>query len=159
MRNLILGLIVLVGLSASACSDKGKQFAATTDRVAGYVGTGLLLVDQYTAAGQMSPETGTAIVTILRQVNTLNGQLITEGKRYVQPDGNLKLTGDGQQQLLAIVATSTSLANTLINDPRVLALPDNQRKQITMLVVNLSTTVLSIGELVKAIKTVEEINR
>lgn len=159
MRNLMLGLIVLVGLSASACNDKGKQFAATTDRVAGYVGTGLLLVDQYTAAGQMSPETGTAIVTILRQVNTLNGQLVAEGKRYVQPDGGLKLTGDGQQQLLAIVATSTSLANTLINDPRVLALPDGQRKQITMLVVNLSSTVLSIGELIKTIKTVEEINQ
>lgn len=155
MRHFILGLIVLVGLSGVACNDKGKQFAATTDRVAGYVGTGLILVDQYTSTGQMSPETGVAIVTVLRQVNTLNGQLVTEAKTYVQPDGSLALTGDGQQKLLNILASSTNIINTLTNDPRVLALPDTQKAQINALVVNLGATIATLGELVKTVKIVK----
>ena len=155
MRHFILGLIVLVGLSGAACNDKGKQFAATTDRVAGYVGTGLILVDQYTSTGQMSNETGVAIVTVLRQVNTLNGQLVTEAKTYVQPDGSLALTGDGQAKLLAILASSTNIINTLTNDPRVLALPDTQKAQINALVVNLGATIATLGELVKTVKLVK----
>ena len=155
MRHFILGLIVLVGLSGVACNDKGKQFAATTDRVAGYVGTGLILVDQYTSTGQMSAETGVAIVTVLRQVNTLNGQLVTEAKTYVQPDGTLALTGDGQQKLLNILASSTNIINTLTNDPRVLALPDTQKAQINALVVNLGATIATLGELVKTVKIVK----
>lgn len=155
MRHFILGLIVLVGLSGTACNDKGKQFAATTDRVAGYVGTGLILVDQYTSTGQMSAETGVVIVTVLRQVNTLNGQLVTEAKTYVQPDGSLALTGDGQAKLLAILASSTNIINTLTNDPRVLALPDTQKAQINALVVNLGATIATLGELVKTVKLVK----
>ena len=155
MQNLFFGLIVLVGLSGVACSDKGKQFAATADRVAGYVGTGLILVDQYTSTGQMSNETGIAIVTVLRQVNTLNGQLVTEAKTYVQPDGSLALTGDGQAKLLAILASSTSLVNTLTNDPRVLALPDGQKTQINALVGNLGATIATLGELIKTVKLVK----
>jgi hypothetical protein len=156
VRNIILGLVVLIGLSGAACNDKGKQFAATTDRVAGYVGTGLILVDQYTSTGQMSNETGVAIVTVLRQVNTLNGQLVTEAKTYVQPDGTLALTGDGQQKLLNILASSTSIINTLTNDPRVLALPDTQKTQINALVGNLGATIATLGELVKTVKLVKE---
>lgn len=159
MRNIILGLVVLIGLSASACNDKGKQFAATTDRVAGYVGTGLILVDQYTSTGQMSAETGVAIVTVLRQVNTLNGQLVTEAKTYVQPDGSLALTGDGQQKLLAILASSTSIINTLTNDPRVLALPNTQKAQINALTVNLGATIATLGELIKTIKLVKGVKQ
>ena len=155
MRNIILGLIVLVGLSAVACSDKGKQFAATTDRVAGYVGTGLILVDQYTSTGQMSAETGVAIVTVLRQVNTLNGQLVTEAKTYVQPDGTLALTGDGQTKLLAILTSSTNVINTLTNDLRVLALPESQKAQINALTANLGATIATLGELVKTVKVVK----
>ncbi len=155
MRNLFLGLIVLVGLSGAACSDQGKQFAATTDRVAGYVGTGLILVDQYTSTGQMSNETGAAIVTVLRQVNTLNGQLVAEAKTYVQPDGNLALTGDGQAKLLAILASSTNVINTLTNDPRVLALPDGQKTQINALTANLGATIATLGELIKTVKLVK----
>lgn len=156
MRNIFLALIVLIGLSSVACSDKGKQFAATTDRVAGYVGTGLILVDQYTSTGQMSAETGVAIVTVLRQVNTLNGQMVTEAKTYVQPDGSLALTGDGQAKLLAILASSTNIVNTLTNDPRVLSLPDTQKAQINALVVNLGATIATLGELVKTVKLVKE---
>lgn len=156
MRNIILGLVVLIGLSGAACDDKGKQFAATTNRVAGYVGTGLILVDQYTSTGQMSNETGVAIGTVLRRVNTLNGQLVTEAKTYVQPDGTLALTGDGQAKLLAILTSSTNVINTLTNDPRVLALPDGQKAQINALTANLSATIATLGELVKTVKLVKE---
>jgi hypothetical protein len=127
--------------------------------VAGYVGTGLILVDQYTSTGQMSAETGVAIVTVLRQINTLNGQLVTEAKTYVQPDGSLALTGDGQQKLLNILASSTSIVNTLTNDPRVLGLPDTQKTQINALVGNLGATIATLGELVKTVKLVKGVKQ
>ena len=155
MRNLFLGLIVLIGLSTSACSDKGKQLAASTDRVAGYIGVGLIIVDQQTSTGQMSPETGVAIVTALRQVNTLNGQLVTEAKKYVDADGNLALTGDGQQNLLNILASSNGIINTLVNDPRVLNLSEPKRNEIIAVAANLSATIASIGELIKTTKTIK----
>lgn len=155
MRNLFLGLIVLIGLSTVACSDKGKQFAASTDRIAGYVGVGLLIVDQQTSTGQMSAETGVAIVTVLRQVNTLNGQLVTEAKKYIDADGNLALTGDGQQDLLKILASSNGIINTLVNDPRVLSLSESKRNEIIAVAANLSATIASIGELIKTTKTIK----
>ena len=155
MHRIAFYALLIFSCVSFGCSDQGKQFAATTDRIAGYVGTGLIIVDQQTTTGQMSAETGVAIVTVLRQVNTLNGQLVTEAKTYVQPDGTLALTGDGQQKLLAILASSTSIVNTLTNDPRVLALPDTQKTQINALVVNLGATIATLGELVKTVKLVK----
>ena len=155
MRNIFLALIVLIGLSSVACSDKGKQFAASTDRIAGYVGVGLIIVDQQTSTGQMSPETGVAIVTALRQVNTLNGQLVIEAKKYIDADGNLALTGDGQQNLLNILASSNVIINTLVNDPRVSNLEDGKKAQIIAVTNNLSATIATIGELIKTAKTIK----
>jgi hypothetical protein len=103
----------------------------------------------------MSPETGVAIVTALRQVNTLNGQLVTEAKKYVNADGNLALTGDGQQNLLNILASSNSIVNTLVNDPRVLNLSEPKRNEIMAVAANLSATIASIGELIKTTKTIK----
>jgi len=156
MHRIAFYALLIFSCVSFGCSDQGKQFAATTDRIAGYVGTGLIIVDQQTTTGQMSAETGVAIVTVLRQVNTLNGQLVTEAKTYVQPDGTLALTGDGQQKLLAILASSTNVINTLTNDPRVLALPDTQKTQINALVGNLGATIATLGELVKTVKLVKE---
>lgn len=151
MRRASFALIALIALT-SACSDQGKQFAATTDRIAGYVGTGLVIVDQQTSTGQMSPETGVAIVTALRSVNTLNGQVVDEAKKYVDSNGNLRLTGDGQDKLLKILDSSTVVVNGLINDERVLSLQPSQRQQITLVAMNIGATIASLTELVKTAK-------
>lgn len=149
-----LSLLVLITLTSlfTGCSDEGKQFAATTDRIAGYVGTGLIIVDQQTSTGQMTPETGVAIVTALRSVNTLNGQLVTEAKQYVDANGNLKLTGDGQSKLLKILDSSQAVVNTLLNDTRVISMEPAKREQITTVVANIGATIASLGELVKTAK-------
>jgi hypothetical protein len=152
MRKASLFLLIAVASMFGGCSDQGKQFAATTDRIAGYVGTGLIVVDQQTSTGQMSPETGVAIVTALRSVNTLNGQLVTEAKRYVDADGNLKLTGDGQTKLLAILDSSQAVINTLVNDTRVVSMAPEKREQITVITSNLSATIATLGELIKTAK-------
>ena len=155
MRKASFLILIAISTMFGGCSDEGKQFAATTDRIAGYVGTGLILVDQQTSTGQMSAETGVAIVTALRQVNTLNGQLVTEAKKYVDADGNLALTGDGQQNLLNILASSNGIINTLVNDPRVLNLSEPKRNEIIAVAANLSATIASIGELIKTTKTIK----
>lgn len=152
MRKASLFFLIVVASMFGGCSDQGKQFAATTDRIAGYVGTGLIVVDQQTSIGQMSPETGVAIVTALRSVNTLNGQLVTEAKRYVNADGNLKLTGDGQTKLLAILDSSQAVINTLVNDTRVVSMAPEKREQITVITSNLSATIATLGELIKTAK-------
>lgn len=150
-------LIPVLGLSilgASGC-DRGREFAATLDRVSGYVGTGLAIVDEQTAAGTMSPETGAAIVTTLRQVNTVNGKLITEARQYLTPDGKLALTANGQTSLLAIVGSSRSVAVKLLTDPRITSLPEAEQAKWVSVVNNLTTTLDLIAEIVKTAKTKE----
>jgi len=152
MRKASILLLITLASMFGGCSDEGKQFAATTDRIAGYVGTGLIIVDQQTSTGQMSAETGVAIVTALRSVNTLNGQLVAEAKQYVDKDGNLRLTGDGQAKLLKILDSSQAVVNTLLNDTRVISMEPTKREQITNVVANIGATIASLGELVKTAK-------
>lgn len=152
MRRITLYALLIFSCVSFGCSDQGRQFAATTDRIAGYVGTGLIIVDQQTTTGQMSPETGVAIVTALRSVNTLNGQLVAEAKQYVDKDGNLRLTGDGQAKLLKILDSSQAVVNTLLNDTRVTSMEPAKREQITSVVANIGATIASLGELVKTAK-------
>jgi len=154
MRNIGLVALFIGVLGVSACSDQGKQFAATTDRIAGYIGTGLVVVDQLSTAEQISPETATAIVTVLRQVNTINGQVIVEAKKYVKPDGTLALTGDGQQKILTLVSSANGLVTNLLNDSRVINLPEAQRKQINAFSINLKQTLIALDQLIKTIKLV-----
>lgn len=152
MRKASFLILIAISTMFGGCSDEGKQFAATTDRIAGYVGTGLIIVDQQTSTGQMSAETGVAIVTALRSVNTLNGQLVAEAKQYVDANGNLKLTGDGQAKLLQILDSSQAIVNTLLNDTRVVSMEPAKREQITSVVANIGATIASLGELVKTAK-------
>ena len=152
MRKASFLILIAISTMFGGCSDEGKQFAATADRIAGYVGTGLIIVDQQTSTGQMSPETGVAIVTALRSVNTLNGQLVAEAKQYVDANGNLKLTGDGQAKLLKILDSSQAVVNTLLNDTRVISMEATKREQITSVVANIGATIASLGELVKTAK-------
>ena len=159
MHRIAFYALLIFSCVSFGCSDQGKQFAATTDRIAGYVGTGLILVDQQTTTGQMSAETGVAIVTALRSVNTLNGQLVAEAKQYVDKDGNLRLTGDGQAKLLKILDSSQAVVNTLLNDTRVTSMEPAKREQITAIVSNISATIVTLGELVKTVKLAKEVQK
>lgn len=152
MKKFFSIALIATAFSMIACADQGKQFAATTDRVAGYVGTGLIIVDQQTTTGQMSADTGVAIVTALRAINTLNGQLIAEAKNHIDANGNLNLTAEGQSKLLSIVNSSTAVVNTLVNDPRVTSIPNEKRVAINAVIGNLNATLVSLDELIKAIK-------
>ena len=146
-------LIGFISLASFGCSNDGKQFAATTDRIAGYVSTGLTLVDQQTSTGLMSRDTGAAIVVALRSVNTLNAQVIEEGKRYVDPTtGNINLTADGKVKLVDILNSSTQIAVTLTQDDRILKLSQTQREQILGIIGGINATTSSLIQLVKAAK-------
>jgi hypothetical protein len=146
-------LIALVSLASFGCSNDGKQFAATTDRIAGYVSTGLTLVDQQTSTGLMSRDTGAAIVVALRSVNTLNAQVIEEAKRYVDPTtGAINLTADGKVKILDILNSSTQIAVTLTQDDRILKLSQTQRDQILGIIGGINATTSSLIQLVKAAK-------
>lgn len=153
MRYALIAVIALVSLAGVGCSNDGKQFATTTDRIAGYVSTGLTIVDQQTATGQMSKETGVVIVTALRSVNTLNGQVVDEAKKYVDSKGNINLTADGKARLVEILASSTQIVTTLTQDDRILKLSQTQREAIMPIIISVNATTASLIELVKAVKT------
>jgi len=153
MRTLLLTAILGLCLAGAGCSDDGKQFAATTDRIAGYVSTGLTIVEQQTSTGLMSRDTGAAIVVALRSVNTLNAQVILEGQRYVDPNtGKINLTADGKVKLLDILNSSTQIAATLTQDDRILKLSQTQREQILGIIGGINATTGSLIQLVKAAK-------
>lgn len=153
MRTLLLTAILGLCLAGAGCSDDGKQFAATTDRIAGYVSTGLTIVEQQTSTGLMSRDTGAAIVVALRSVNTLNAQVILEGQRYVDPNtGKINLTADGKVKLIDILNSSTQIAATLTQDDRILKLSQTQREQILGIIGGINATTGSLIQLVKAAK-------
>jgi len=153
MRILLLTVILGLCLAGAGCSNDGKQFAATTDRIAGYVSTGLTIVEQQTSTGLMSRDTGAAIVVALRSVNTLNAQVILEGQRYVDPNtGKINLTADGKVKLLDILNSSTQIAATLTQDDRILKLSQTQREQILGIIGGINATTGSLIQLVKAAK-------
>jgi hypothetical protein len=140
-------------LAGAGCSDDGKQFAATTDRIAGYVSTGLTIVEQQTSTGLMSRDTGAAIVVALRSVNTLNAQVILEGQRYIDPNtGKINLTADGKVKLIDILNSSTQIAATLTQDDRILKLSQTQREQILGIIGGINATTGSLIQMVQAAK-------
>lgn len=150
MRRLILIFSMILFLAGC---DKSKEFAKSLDRVSGYVDTGLQLIDRQTAAGQMSKETGIAAATALQEINTFNGQLIAETKKYQSADGQrLELTGDGKAKILAIVQSSKTVATNLLNNPDFLKTPEEKRRQLTLLVRDISETITALAELAAAIK-------
>jgi len=153
VRYFLLTAILGLCLAGAGCSNDGKQFAATTDRIAGYVSTGLTIVEHQTSTGLMSRDTGAAIVVALRSVNTLNGQVIEEGKRYVDPNtGAISLTADGKTRIIDILNSSTQIAVTLTQDDRVLKLSQTQREQILGIIGGINATTGSLIQLVKAAK-------
>ena len=148
---LLLGSIVGLGAMTMGC-DKSKEFAKTTDRVAGYVAAGLTLVDRQTSTGEMSNETGLVIVNALNRVNTLNREMVTEAQKYVTPGGDLALTADGKTRLLTILGSSQTAVTSLVNDPNFLKLPAAKRQEVSVLVLDLTNTIKAMVALVEAVK-------
>lgn len=148
---LLLGSIVGLGAMTMGC-DKSKEFAKTTDRVAGYVAAGLTLVERQTTTGEMSKETALVIVNALDQVNTLNRELVVEAQKYTTPAGDLALTADGRTRLLTILGSTKTIATNLVNDPNFLKLPEAKRQEVTLLIQDLTNTITAAASLVEAVK-------
>ncbi len=85
--------------------------------------------------------------------------MVAEAKQYVDKDGNLRLTGDGQAKLLKILDSSQAVVNTLLNDTRVTSMEPAKREQITAIVSNISATIVTLGELVKTVKLAKEVQK
>ncbi len=147
---LLIGVLGLGGLTTGC--DKSKEFAKTTDRVAGYVAAGLTLVERQTATGEMSKETGLVIINALDQVNTLNRELVAEAQKYTTPAGDLALTADGRTRLLTILGSTKTIATNLVNDPNFLKLSEAKRQEVTLLIQDLTNTITAAASLVEAVR-------
>lgn len=121
-----LSLLLVV---TSAC-DRSRELAANLDRTAGYLDTAAALVANQVTAGTISETTGAAIVTDLRQVNRLNADLISTARGYLTADGSLRLTGDGQARLLAIVGSARQVISSRLSDPEFSKLTPSARVEI-----------------------------
>ena len=148
----LLVIFALGGTLLLTGCDKAKEFAKATDRVAGYVGVGHAIVARQTATGEMTAATGLVIVDVLTQINTLNGALIVEAKKYQTADGNLALTGEGKAKLLAIVGSSKTIVQSLVNNPAISDLSPTKRQEITLLATNLTDTITALATLIEAVK-------
>lgn len=147
-RFLIIALLLVTG---SAC-DKSKQFAVNVDRIAGYIDSAGALVASQVETGTISRETGARIVADLRQVNRLNGDLISTARGYLTPDGSLRLTGDGQARLLAIVSSARQVITSRLSDPDFTNLSDGQRAEIARNLRQVETILVLLDETIRTAK-------
>lgn len=148
---LLAGLIGMAGMT-TAC-DKSKEYAKTLDRVSGYVGTGLELVEYQVQSGQIEKEPAIAITTALKAINEINGQLVVETKKHVSADGKtLVLDPESKGKLLAIVGSSSQVAINLINNPTFQSIPADKRDKYTILIKEITATVDVLGQLINAVK-------
>ena len=155
MRSKIfLTMVLIFGLSTSGC-DKTRDFAVNVDRVAGYLDTAGALVASQVESGTISKQTGVAVVETLQQVNRLNGELITEGRNYLATDGSLRLTGDGQARLLAIVVSARRVISARLADPAFTSLEESKRAEITKNLRQVETILALLGETIKTAKLVK----
>lgn len=152
-HRIFLATGLALALVATAACDKSKEYAKLNARLAGYIQVGIELVDRQTSAGQMSAGTGLAVVNALSTVNTINGELIAESKKYLSPDGSaLVFDPAGKARVLQIVESGeTVLANLLTSDAFASLDPD-KRKQWVELIQNLTLTLDTLGEVVRATK-------
>lgn len=155
MRSKIFLTVVLIfGLSTAGC-DKTRDFAVNVDRVAGYLDTAGALVASQVESGTISKQTGVRVVETLQQVNRLNGELITEGRNYLTPDGSLRLTGDGQARLMAIVVSARRVISARLADPEFTNLEESKRAEITKNLRQVETILALLGETIKTAKIVK----
>ena len=155
MRSKVfLTMVLIFGLSTVGC-DKTRDFAVNVDRVAGYLDTAGALVASQVESGTISKETGVRVVETLQQVNRLNGELITEGRNYLAPDGSLRLTGDGQARLMAIVVSARRVISARLADPAFTSLEESKRAEITKNLRQVETILALLGETIKTAKLVK----
>lgn len=155
MRSKVfLTMVLIFGLSTVGC-DKTRDFAVNVDRVAGYLDTAGALVASQVESGAISKQTGVAVVETLQQVNRLNGELITEGRNYLAPDGSLRLTGDGQARLMAIVVSAKRVISARLADPAFTSLEESKRAEITKNLRQVETILALLGETIKTAKLVK----
>lgn len=152
-KFLMIALLLVSG-SAATC-DKSQQFATNVDRVAGYLDTAGALVSSQVETGTISKETGARIVKDLQQVNRLNGDLISTARGYLTPDGSLRLTGDGQARLLAIVSSARQVITARLADPEFTKLSDNQRTEIGRNLRQVETILALLDETIRTAKLVK----
>lgn len=152
--KIFLMMVLMFGLSTAAC-DKTKEFAVNVDRVAGYLDTAGALVASQVESGTISKQTGVAVVETLQQVNRLNGELIAEGRNYLVPDGSLRLTGDGQARLMAIVVSARRVISARLADPEFTSLEESKRAEITKNLRQVETILALLGETIKTAKIVK----
>ena len=146
--------VLLIGLAGStAACDKSTEYAKTLDRVAGYVSTGLDLVEYQVGTGQLAKDPAIAITTALITVNEINGQLIVETKKYISADGkSLNIDQAGKDKLLAIVNSSRSVATGLLANPSFASIPDDKRQKYIVLINEITATIDVVGQLIDTVK-------
>ncbi|NDG19065.1 MAG: hypothetical protein EB117_12445 [Betaproteobacteria bacterium] len=150
--GLAILLIPTLAISLSACNGS-KEYVKTLNRVSGYVNTGLTMVEYQVDRKQISNEAALAITSALTTVNTINGELIVESKKYVSADGKtLTLNQEGKSKLLAIVTASQNVSTSLLLNPAFLALPEGQRMKYVSLIRELTATVDVLSQLINAVK-------
>lgn len=152
-HRIFLATSLALTLVATAACDKSKEYAKLNARLAGYIQVGLELVDRQTSAGQMSAGTGLAVVNALSAVNTINGELIAESKKYLSPDGS-KLVFDlaGKAKVLQIIESGETVLANLLTSEAFGSIPADKRKEWLDLIQNLTLTLDTLGEVVRAAK-------
>lgn len=154
--RIAVALLVAVAVLGSAC-DKDREFAKLNARVAGYLDVGIQLVDKQTTSGQMSPATGLKVIETLNLVNTINGQLIDESKRYLTADGKvLAFDPAGKAKVLQIVESGQRSLTALLESPEFAAIPADKRKAWIDLIGNLTLTFNTLGDVVRTAKEVKQ---
>lgn len=142
-----LGLILAM---ASAC-DSSKEFAKMTDRVAGYVSTGIDIAEKDLDKGSNAQ---VQTLGTLRAINTINGELIVESKKYLSADGKkFALTGNGKQDLLKVLGSGHKTLQSLLGNEDFLKIEAGKRKAIERTINDLTETFAVMVELVNAVKT------
>lgn len=152
---LILGSVLTLAGATSAC-DKTNEYAKTLDRIAGYVGTGLDLVEYQVDNGQISKDNAIAITSALKGINEINGQLIAESKKYLSADGKtLVLDAEGKGKLLASIAASRNVAVGILTNPAITSLSPDKRDKYALIIGEITTTIDILAELVNTVKLKE----
>lgn len=147
-------LVAVIALGAAGC-DKDKEFPKLNARVAGYLDIGIALVDRQTASGQMSAQSGLAVINALNVVNEINGQLIAESRLYLAPDGKgLQFNANGKAKVLQIIESGQRTLTNLLNSPEFASIPDGQKNAWLDLLNNLTLTFTTLHDVVKTAKEV-----
>ena len=125
-------LCLLLSLALTACGDKSdaRRLALVSDRVAGYVSTGLGLIESQEALGVLPTEAAVSLVTGLRALNTVTAEIVRETRPLLDPaTGELRLSAEDRSKLLGILSTGRNVISALLTDPRLSTLPKSRADQ------------------------------